>query len=109
MGPSSLLGCWKLVWLYIPPFVSSINTTSLPQPIHSSKQQVFLESEQIVSTSKALKIPLLSPYFSKQFEVNEASLQYWQVSDWTSGEEVFASSWQYNATTKTVTIKSSTV
>ncbi|MBG0767423.1 MAG: hypothetical protein H0S77_07445 [Spirochaetaceae bacterium] len=31
------------------------------------QQQIFLESERIVSTPNVLKIPLLSPYFSKQF------------------------------------------
>ena len=69
------------------------------------QQQTFLESERVVSTSKTVKISLLSRYFSKQFEVNEASLPYWQVLDRTTGDEIFASSWQYNATTKSVTIE----
>jgi beta-D-galactosyl-(1->4)-L-rhamnose phosphorylase len=37
--------------------------------------------------------------------VNEASLPYWQVLDRTTGEEILASSWRYNATTKSVTIE----
>ncbi|MBJ2354819.1 1,3-beta-galactosyl-N-acetylhexosamine phosphorylase [Sphaerochaeta sp. S2] len=69
------------------------------------QQQTFLESERVVSTSKTIEIPLLSRYFSGQFEVNEASLPYWQVLDRTTGDEIFASSWQYNATTKSVTIE----
>ncbi|MDY0243474.1 MAG: 1,3-beta-galactosyl-N-acetylhexosamine phosphorylase [Sphaerochaeta sp.] len=69
------------------------------------QQQTFLESERIVSTSKTIEIPLLTRYFSKQFEVNESSVQYWQVLDRTIGEEILASSWRYNTTTKSVTIE----
>nr|WP_319473864.1 1,3-beta-galactosyl-N-acetylhexosamine phosphorylase [uncultured Sphaerochaeta sp.] len=72
------------------------------------QQQVFLESERVIATSKTAEIPLLTPYFAKQFEVNEDSVSYWQGFDRTTGEEVIASSWQYDATTKMVTIEGCT-
>ncbi|MGE4455123.1 MAG: 1,3-beta-galactosyl-N-acetylhexosamine phosphorylase [Sphaerochaeta sp.] len=72
------------------------------------QQQVFLESERVLSTKEVVEIPLLSPYFAKQFAIHEESLSYWQVFDRTTGKELLPTAWAYDPATRSVTVQSCT-
>ena len=69
------------------------------------QQQVFLESERVLCTDTSVSINLLSQYFSRQFELNASSVDFWQVFDRTTGEELSPSQWACEESTGKVLIR----
>ncbi len=69
-------------------------------------QQTFLMTEPVVAEGETVQIALMEGFFAEQFRVNEApeSIEYWQVFDRTTNEEV--SVWSYE--NGVVTIPSAT-
>lgn len=70
-------------------------------------QQNFLMSFPVVAEKAAVTITLLDGYFTEQFVVNfeDDPKKWWQVFDRTTGAEVAAKNWAYNAKRGTVTIR----
>ncbi|MFA5448071.1 MAG: 1,3-beta-galactosyl-N-acetylhexosamine phosphorylase [Sphaerochaeta sp.] len=68
------------------------------------QQQTFLESTLTVSATDSLSIPLLDGYSKVQFEINENSLDWWQVHNRTTGKELPASAWSYDPSSQSVII-----
>ena len=67
-------------------------------------QQNFLMSEPVMAESDTVVISPLKGYFTQQFKLNksEEALEYWQVFDRTTGEEI--KSWSFDSEAETVTI-----
>lgn len=60
-------------------------------------QQSFLMTNPVVATEDSLTIELMKDFYAEQFIVNESaeSLEYWQVFDRTTNEEIPADKWSY--------------
>jgi beta-D-galactosyl-(1->4)-L-rhamnose phosphorylase len=58
-------------------------------------QQTFLMTNPIVATENTLTVDLMKDFFAEQFTINESkdSIEYWQVFDRTTGEEI--KDWSY--------------
>ena len=54
-------------------------------------QQVFLMTDPVVAADEAVEIDLMKGFFAEQFKINDCkeSMEYWQVFDRTTNEEVF--------------------
>ena len=61
-------------------------------------------SEPVMAESDTVVISPLKGYFTQQFKLNksEEALEYWQVFDRTTGEEI--KSWSFDFEAETVTI-----
>lgn len=57
-------------------------------------QQIFLMTEEHTAKNDELKIDIMSTFFDQQFKPNTADMDYWQVIDRTTGENV--SGWDYD-------------
>ena len=66
-------------------------------------QQNFLMSERVMAESDTVVISPLKGYFTQQVKLNksEEALEYWQVFDRTTGEEI--KSWSFDSEAETVT------
>lgn len=60
-------------------------------------QQTFLMTPPAVAEEEGLVIELMKDFFSEQFVINDTpeSIEYWQVFDRTSNEEVSRDQWSY--------------
>lgn len=60
-------------------------------------QQTFLMTPPVVAEEEGLVIELMKDFFSEQFVINDTpeSIEYWQVFDRTSNEEVPRDQWSY--------------
>ena len=60
-------------------------------------QQSFLMTNPIVAEGNSLTVELMKDFYAEQFVVNETpeSIEYWQVFDRTTNEEVPADKWSY--------------
>lgn len=58
-------------------------------------QQTFLMTQPVVAESNTLTIDLMKDFFAEQFRINDSkeSMEYWQVFDRTSNEEI--KDWSY--------------
>ncbi len=70
-----------------------------------AQQQTFLCSQPVVAQGNTVHIPLMTGYFTEQFQLNDSTdaLRYYQVYDRTTGQEVPRNQWQYADGTITVT------
>ncbi len=65
------------------------------------RQQIVLMTEEHTAFDTELKIDIMATFFSQQFEPNADALDYWQVIDRTTGEQI--NEWEYDG--KNVIIK----
>lgn len=58
-------------------------------------QQTFLMTQPVVAESNTLTVDLMKDFFAEQFRINDSkeSMEYWQVFDRTSNEEI--KDWSY--------------
>lgn len=70
-------------------------------------QQCCMMSKPVVAEGETVEVELLAGYFREQFEVNATDdpKQWWQVFDRTSGDEVAAADWDFDADRGVVTIR----
>jgi beta-D-galactosyl-(1->4)-L-rhamnose phosphorylase len=70
-------------------------------------QQNYLMSYPVIADSDTVNIDLLSGYFREQFRVNTSDdpKEWWQVFDRTTGEEVSADLWDFDAELGIVTVR----
>ena len=68
------------------------------------QQQTFLVTSPQLSVSTEMTIILMKDFFAEQFMVNssEEALEYWQVYDRTTGEELSREQWEYHPAEGTV-------
>ena len=59
-------------------------------------QQSFLMTQPVVAEGTSLKIELMKDFFAEQFKINDSaeSVEYWQVFDRTTNEEI--KDWSYS-------------
>jgi beta-D-galactosyl-(1->4)-L-rhamnose phosphorylase len=71
-------------------------------------QQNYLMSHPVLAEGDTVRVDLLSGYFREQFRVNthDDPQTWWQVFDRTSGEEVSADRWDFDAEKGLVAIRS---
>jgi beta-D-galactosyl-(1->4)-L-rhamnose phosphorylase len=69
-------------------------------------QQNYLMSQPVVAKGDSVTIDLLDGFFREQFSVNahDDPKQWWQVFDRTTGEEVPAQAWRFDAGKGTVAV-----
>ncbi|HML49673.1 MAG TPA: 1,3-beta-galactosyl-N-acetylhexosamine phosphorylase N-terminal domain-containing protein, partial [Clostridia bacterium] len=72
-----------------------------------ARQQCFLCTAPAVAEGTTLAIDLMSGFFDQQFAVNDGpdALAHWQVYDRTTGRELPASRWRYDAQTGTAIVQ----
>ncbi len=70
-------------------------------------QQCFLITDPILATENHIQIRLMDTFFEEQFKVNDTpeALNYWQVYDRTTNEEVDRLQWTYDSKKGEVTIE----
>lgn len=57
-------------------------------------QQIFLMTEPHTAKDEELKIEIMATFFDQQFKPNTDDMDYWQVIDRTTGEEI--NGWDYD-------------
>jgi beta-D-galactosyl-(1->4)-L-rhamnose phosphorylase len=70
-------------------------------------QQNYLMSYPVIAESDSVSIDLLSGFFREQFKINtnDDPKKWWQVFDRTTGKEIPAGQWSFDAAKGTVTIQ----
>lgn len=70
-------------------------------------QQSFLMTEPKVAESNQIVFRIMADFFEEQFRINASpeAMEYWQVYDRTTDEEIERGKWEYDAAEGTVTIK----
>jgi beta-D-galactosyl-(1->4)-L-rhamnose phosphorylase len=73
-------------------------------------QQNFLMSRPVVAEESTVRIDLLDGYFRDQFivDADDDPREFWQIFDRTTGREVAASQWSFDAASGTVAISAAT-
>lgn len=70
-------------------------------------QQNYLMTTPVMAKGSTVTIELLKGYFRDQFRVNESDdpKEWWQVFDRTTGKEVPAKDWEFDAASGAVTVR----
>jgi len=71
------------------------------------RQQCILSTAPRVCEGETLTVPLMADFFTEQFQVNDSpgAFARWQVTDRTTGAEIAAADWEYDAQTQSAVIR----